>query len=148
MRILPEVLRAIRAHGEATYPEECCGFMLGRSQDGENVVVAAHAAQNSRSERRERRYQITPADYLAASRSADAQNMDIVGFYHSHPDHPARPSETDLEEASFPGFTYVIVSVRAGKSAELTAWSLVTDRSRFDPETISEVSDNIEETTR
>ncbi|HEX7070675.1 MAG TPA: M67 family metallopeptidase [Rhodothermales bacterium] len=146
MRILPAVLRQIRAHGEATYPEECCGFLLGRVVDGVNHVTASHAVTNRRTENRERRYQIEPGDYLAASRTAEERNLDIVGFYHSHPDHPARPSETDLAEATFPGFTYVIVSVRAGQSAELTGWSLASDRSRFESESVEELSNALENT--
>ncbi len=138
MRIRSEVLSEIRRHGETTYPEECCGFLFGRSVDGVNDVVAAYRADNQRAENRERRYQITPQDYLAASKEAEAKDLEIVGFYHSHPDHPARPSETDLQEATFPGFTYVIVSIRAGRSKELTAWSLAPDRSRFEDESIEE----------
>lgn len=139
MRILTDVLQEVRAHGEATYPEECCGFLLGRIVDGQNHVVASHRAPNSQTEQRERRYQITPHDYVAAARSADEQGVEIVGFYHSHPDHPARPSQTDLEEATFPGFTYVIVSVMSGRSGDLTAWSLATDRSTFEAEDLIEL---------
>jgi proteasome lid subunit RPN8/RPN11 len=146
MQIQPEVLRLIRAHGEATYPEECCGFLLGRASEGINRVTASHAVENRRTENRERRYHITPQDYLAASRVAEKRNLDIVGFYHSHPDHPARPSETDLAEATFPGFTYVIVSVKAGRSAELTGWSLAPDRSRFHSEPVEEISNVLEHT--
>lgn len=146
MRILPDVLKAVRLHGEATYPEECCGFLLGHMVDGENQVVAAHRAQNQREENRERRYQITPADYLAASKAAETQGLEIVGFYHSHPDHPAQPSQTDLEEATFPGFVYVIVSILNGVSDKLTAWTLAADRSRFLNEPVEMASiDNLEQ---
>lgn len=146
MRILPDVLKAVRLHGEATYPEECCGFLLGHMVDGENQVVAAHRAQNQREENRERRYQITPADYLAASKAAETQGLEIVGFYHSHPDHPAQPSQTDLEEATFPGFVYVIVSILNGVSDKLTAWTLAADRSRFLNEPVEmESIDNLEQ---
>lgn len=140
MRVLPEVLQDVRRHGEVTYPEECCGFLLGNVSGGGNLATAAFPADNRRSEHRERRYQITPADYHRASRAADERGLDIVGFYHSHPDHPAQPSQTDLEEASFPGFTYLIVSVQKGRSADLTAWSLAPDRSRFEPEEIEELT--------
>lgn len=136
MRASTDILDEIRAHGEATYPEECCGFLLGHPTEDTNVVVALHRAENQREENRERRFLITPADYLAASRRADDRGLEIVGFYHSHPDHPARPSQTDLEEATFPGFTYVIVSVREGRSQEMTAWSLASDRSSFIEEPI------------
>jgi proteasome lid subunit RPN8/RPN11 len=133
----PDVLNEIRAHGEATYPEECCGFLLGEMIPEGNRVVAIQRVENRQQENRERRYVITPADYNAADRTARAQGLDIVGIYHSHPDHPARPSATDLAEATFPGYTYVIVSVQQGRAAELTAWSLALDRSRFENEPVT-----------
>ena len=129
------VLDAIRAHGEATYPQECCGFLLGASSGRENRVLAIWKAQNRHTETR-RRYQITPQDYRQADRAAREQNLDVVGFYHSHPDHPAGPSPTDLAEATFPGYTYVIVSVQNGSAKTLTAWSLAPDRSQFNPEDV------------
>ena len=136
MHTTPDILDAIRRHGEATYPEECCGFLLGRTTDEGNHVISAWRVENRRAENRERRYTITPQDYHAADSAARRQGLDIVGFYHSHPDHPARPSTTDLAEATFPGYTYVIFSVQNGQAAALTAWSLAPDRSRFDIESI------------
>ncbi len=136
MRTHPDILNAIRAHGEATYPEECCGFLLGHTTAEGNAISVAWRVENRRTENRERRYTITPDDYHAADREARRQQLDIVGFYHSHPDHPARPSATDLAEATFPGYTYVIVSVQEGIAADLTAWSLAPDRSRFNAESI------------
>lgn len=132
----PDVLDAIRAHGEATYPEEGCGFLLGTVRDGRNHVQALRRVENRRTDNRERRYAIAPDDYRAAEQAARDQNLDVVGFYHSHPDHPARPSTTDLETATFPGYTYVIVSVENGTAADLTAWTLAPDRSRFEKEKI------------
>jgi len=136
MHTHPDILDAIRKHGQATYPEECCGFLLGQVTADGNVVAAARRVENREAENRDRRYTITPKDYNAANRAALRQNLDIVGFYHSHPDHPAQPSATDLAEATFPGYTYLIVSIRNGQPAELTAWSLAPDRSRFEPESI------------
>ena len=136
MRTSPDILDAIRAHGQTAYPEECCGFLLGHATAENNHVVAVAPVENRQSENRERRYTITPEDYHAADCRARRQSLDIVGFYHSHPDHPARPSATDLAEATFPGYTYVIVSIRDGHPADLTAWSLAADRSRFDAEAI------------
>lgn len=136
MHTPPDILDAIREHGQATYPEECCGFLLGRTTAEGNHVVSAWRVENRRAENRERRYTITPQDYHAANRAARQQGLDIVGFYHSHPDHPARPSATDLAEATFPGYTYVIVSILDGHPADLTAWSLTPDRARFDAESI------------
>lgn len=137
MNLHPDLLEAIRSHGQETYPEECCGFLLGQPTAQGNRVLALSRVENSQQTNRERRYTIAPADYHAADRAARRQGLDIVGFYHSHPDHPARPSATDLAEATFPGYTYVIVSILAGAPDEVTAWSLAPDRSRFEPEEIT-----------
>lgn len=134
-----DVLHAIRRHGEETYPEECCGLLLGITEGGQNVVEQAFPTVNRNEDRREDRYVIAPDDYRRAETVAQASGLDIVGIYHSHPDHPARPSQTDLERATFPGFTYIIVSVEDGEATELTAWSLARDRSRFEPETVESV---------
>lgn len=138
MIIPTEALNDIRRHGEETYPEECCGLLIGRTDEGETEVVSAHRAVNRNEDRRVDRYVIDPKDYLAADHAARERGMDVVGTYHSHPDHPARPSETDLKQATFPGYTYVIVSIREGRSDELMAWTLAPDRSRFLPEEIAE----------
>lgn len=132
----PTILDAIAEHGQATYPEECCGFLLGEMTPDGNRVTALHRVDNRQDENRRRRYLITPDDYRAADRQARTQGLDIVGIYHSHPDHPARPSVTDLAEATFPGYTYVIVSILKGEPGPLNAWALAPDRSRFDPEPI------------
>jgi proteasome lid subunit RPN8/RPN11 len=132
-----DVLAQIRDHGADAYPEEGCGFLLGTvTDDGTNRVTAARRAVNRQSEGRTRRYQLTAEDYRAADAAAREQDLDIVGIYHSHPDHPARPSETDLEEATFPGYTYAIVSVQDGTPTTITAWSLAPDRSAFREEDI------------
>lgn len=139
MRAAKDVIAAIREHGEATYPEECCGFFLGRLE-GFDPVESGHEvtgmlpAPNRHPDGRERRFTIDPADWLAAEREAARLGLDVVGVYHSHPDHPARPSATDLAEAAFPGLAYVIVPVHGGRAGEPTAWALAPDRSRFDPE--------------
>ena len=133
-----DVLDQIRDHGADAYPEEGCGFLLGTvTEDGTNRVTAIRRAANRQSEWRTRRYQLTADDYREADAAAQEQGLDVVGIYHSHPDHPARPSETDLEEATFPGYTYAIVSVQDGTPADLTAWSLAPDRSEFREENIN-----------
>lgn len=132
-----DVLNAIRRHGAQAYPEEGCGFLIGTVEDGDNHVLDTQPVANRQTENRERRYQITPEDYREANQAAADRGLDIVGFYHSHPDHPAEPSDTDLEEATFPGYTYVIVSVHGGTPHDITAWTLAPDRSEFRPETIS-----------
>jgi len=132
------VLESIRQHGADAYPEEGCGFLLGTvTDDGKNRVTAIRRAVNRQSEWRTRRYQLTAEDYREADEAARKQGLDVVGIYHSHPDHPARPSETDLEEATFPGYTYVIVSVQDGTPENVTAWTLAPDRSEFHREDIT-----------
>lgn len=128
-------LAEIREHGEATYPHECCGFLLGRLEENRRVVVQTQRAQNQRDDSPQNRYQISPQDYMRADRAAREAGLDIVGFYHSHPDHPARPSQFDLDNA-WPELVYVIVAVNQGKAGETAAWLLAEDRSRFTPEKI------------
>jgi proteasome lid subunit RPN8/RPN11 len=138
MITIPKVLERIRRHGADAYPEEGCGFLLGTvTDDGDNRVTATRRAVNRRSEWRTRRYELTADDYREADEAAREQGLDVVGIYHSHPDHPAEPSETDLEEATFPGYTYVIVSVHDGTPDNLTAWTLAPDRSEFHGEDIA-----------
>lgn len=138
METTERVLNDIRTHGADAYPEEGCGFLLGTvTDDGENRVLALRRAENRHGHRPTRRYQLTADDYRAADEAAREQGLDVVGVYHSHPDHPARPSETDLEEATFPGYTYVIVSVHDGTPEDLTAWTLASDRSQFTREPIT-----------
>jgi proteasome lid subunit RPN8/RPN11 len=132
------VLTDIRQHGADAYPEEGCGFLLGTVTDaGVNRVAAIRRATNRHPEWRTRRYQLTADDYREADAAAQEQGLDIVGIYHSHPDHPAEPSETDLDEATFPGYTYVIVAVHDGTPEDLTAWTLAPDRSEFRREDIA-----------
>ncbi len=132
-----DVLNEIRRHGVATYPEECCGFLLGSMGPNGNDVQAAWRAVNRNKDRRNDRYVISADDFRSAEQTARKLGMDIVGMYHSHPDHPAQPSTTDLKAATFPGYTYVIVSIKHGQAAGLTAWTLAPDRSKFLPDEIT-----------
>ena len=111
-------------------------MLLGRATPGGHAVEAVLPVANRRAVDRRRRYAIGPDDYRRAERAARTRGLDVVGFYHSHPDHPARPSATDLAEATFPGYTYVIVAVAQGTPGAVTAWTLAPDRSRFDAEPI------------
>jgi len=123
----------IRAHGERTYPHECCGFLLGRIDGDQFVVERTLPATNSRGEEeRHNRFTITPEASLRAEKAAREAALTIIGHYHSHPDHPARPSETDLAHATWPNSAFAIVSVHAGAAKALTCWDLAADRSRFD----------------
>jgi len=127
---------AIRAHGEETYPQECCGFLLGRMAAGSREVVRLHRARNERQNPAGNRYLISPEAYLQAEREAERAGLEIVGFYHSHPDAEARPSEFDRAHA-LPGCSYVIVSVRAGIAQDLRSWALSDDYTRFDSEVLT-----------
>jgi len=128
-------LAEIRRHGEAAYPNECCGFLLGRPEAAPRFIVQTQRAPNQRLDSPQNRYQISPQDYLQVDRQAREAGLEIIGFYHSHPDHPARPSQYDLEHA-WPVFVYVIISVNQSQAGDTTAWVLADDRSRFLPEEI------------
>jgi proteasome lid subunit RPN8/RPN11 len=132
VRLDPQVDAAIRAHGSETYPNECCGALIGR--DGN--VTETLALPNTTEEGPRRRFMVRPQDYRAAEQRAADSGGELLGFYHSHPDHPARPSQYDLDHA-WPFFSYVIVSVRDGVSGDMTAWRLREDRSAFDQEQLN-----------
>jgi proteasome lid subunit RPN8/RPN11 len=125
------VAAAIRRHGEETFPHECCGALLGRDGD----VVAVLALPNTTEEGPRRRFLVRPSDYRTAESRAGELGVELLGFYHSHPDHPARPSQFDLDHA-WPHFAYVIVSVMSGTARDMTVWFLRDDRSRFDEGTL------------
>jgi proteasome lid subunit RPN8/RPN11 len=126
------VADAIRAHGVETYPHECCGALVGR--DGE--VTSTIALPNITDEGPRRRFRVSDADYMRVERAADSAGAELLGFYHSHPDHPARPSQYDLDHA-LPNFSYIIVSVASGTAADLRSWKLRADRSAFDEEALA-----------
>ena len=130
-----EVLDEIRRHGEETFPYECCGFLLGTQNGESKTLLELRSAENEKEENLERRFLITPQKYMQAERYALSQGLDVLGFYHSHPDHPARPSQFDLDHA-WPNQSYIIVSIMNGKSDALTSWVLKEDRSAFDEEPI------------
>lgn len=109
---------AIREHGEATYPFECCGVLLGRSSEAVNAVAEVVRTENTRTESRHNRYQIAPQELIRIQREGRNRGLDIVGFYHSHPDHPAHWSKTDLAEAHWLGCSYVITSVAGARAGE------------------------------
>ena len=127
---------AIRAHGERGYPEEVCGFLIGQASGDDKAVVRLLPIENIREENRARRFEIAPDDFYKADSAARDDGQAILGFYHSHPDHPARPSEYDREHA-WPWYSYIIVSVQGGKAADLTSWVLKDDGSTFDAEEIA-----------
>ena len=116
---------ALRRHGEETYPYECCGVLLGRfADDGSKTVTRLVRCGNTRDDSPHNRYNIDPKELIRIQREGRERNEDIVGFYHSHPDHPARWSQTDLAEAHWFGCSYVITSVEKGKAAVTNSFDL------------------------
>jgi proteasome lid subunit RPN8/RPN11 len=135
LRVTSGQLQAMREHARRTYPEECIGI-LGGTVGGDKLVVEVRPLANARVDSRHNRSLIAPADFVAVDREYRARRLVMVGFYHSHPDHPAAPSEYDRENA-LPWHSYVIVRVERGDPAEVTAWLLRDDRSAFDAEEIA-----------
>ncbi|MGD0443728.1 MAG: M67 family metallopeptidase [Edaphobacter sp.] len=137
---------ALRKHGEETYPHECCGVLLGKnfasSGDGAeatNDVRQIVRAGNTRTDSAHNRYNIAPQELVKIQRQARALGLDIVGFYHSHPDHPAQWSKTDFAEAHWLGCSYIITSVEQGKAATTNSFLLAgteEDNKRFEDEPI------------
>jgi proteasome lid subunit RPN8/RPN11 len=127
----------INAHGERDYPFECCGLLIGRfAKDGGKEVVETYPISNAREEEAKRnRFLIRPEELLAGERAALKKGLDIIGFYHSHPDEPAVPSRYDLDHA-WPIYSYIIVSVGEGSARDLQSWEMEEDRSRFNSEEI------------
>ena len=127
----PAALQTIRDHAAAAYPFECCGALIGAARDGRTEVVEARPLDNVTDEGPRRRFRVSAADYRAAERHAADAHAELVGFYHSHPDHPAEPSQYDLDHA-WPNFAYVIVAVAQGAARDMTVWFLKEDRTSFD----------------
>jgi proteasome lid subunit RPN8/RPN11 len=129
-----EIARGIRDWGARDYPNETCGALLG--VDGERREVRAlFPLTNRRDDSPRNRFAVTAQDFKDAERAAAEQGLELIGWYHSHPDHPARPSEFDREHA-WPWFSYIIVSVHAGKPLDMTSWRLADDRTHYLPEEI------------
>jgi proteasome lid subunit RPN8/RPN11 len=130
-------VEAIAAQARSGYPHEVCGVLIGVSRDGAVRVARAIPATNRETERPAVRYQIAPEDLIAVQRSAREEGLDIVGYFHSHPDHPARPSETDRRiaaEGLSDGVVHVVVGVAGGRDTEATAWVFRDLRQSFEEE--------------
>jgi proteasome lid subunit RPN8/RPN11 len=138
--------QSIAQHAEASYPNECVGLLIGRIEGGKKIVESIHQAPNNwnadvgltdaeHEHSLADRFYLDPREYMRADRAAGAQGLDIVGCYHSHPDHPAIPSERDRVGAQGVGggssFSFLIQSVRSGQAAELASWLLAEDGERF-----------------
>ncbi|MBI4544870.1 MAG: M67 family metallopeptidase [Gemmatimonadetes bacterium] len=139
MRLAAQLLEVMREHARAGYPEECCGALLGRLEPGELEVrhlLEAVPLGNESASRRGRRYLIPPAAVRHIEEQAQRRGLEVVGFYHSHPDHGAAPSEVDREQA-WPWYVYLIIAVGPAGGGEARAWRLTDDRLRFEEESLS-----------
>jgi proteasome lid subunit RPN8/RPN11 len=135
LKISEELAGKIRAHGVETYPHECCGAILGRESEGAREVLGLMPLANRREDSPRNRFEVTPDDVRLAENSARDQKLELIGWYHSHPDAPARPSEFDREHA-WPWYSYIIVSVQSGQPRDMNSWRLRDDRSAYGSEAI------------
>jgi proteasome lid subunit RPN8/RPN11 len=124
LKISPKNYAEIRRHGEETYPHECCGVLLGQMDGDVRTVTSTARCGNTRTDSPQNRYHIDPKELVRIQRQARERAEDIIGFYHSHPDHPAQWSKTDLEEAHWIGCSYVITRVAQGKADVTNSFEL------------------------
>jgi proteasome lid subunit RPN8/RPN11 len=139
LRTTQTILDSIRAHGEEAYPNECCGVLLADSTQKDRRIVASVRAGNARTDSAQNRYSISPLELIKIEREARQQGLEIAGFYHSHPDHPAQWSATDFAEAHWLGCSYMITAVVQGKATITNSFLLAgrnEEEKRFDPETV------------
>jgi proteasome lid subunit RPN8/RPN11 len=130
LRLSDELAARILAHGAGAYPHECCGALLGSDSEDAREVRDLLPLANQRDDSPRNRFSISPQDFRAAEKAAQECGLELIGWYHSHPDHPALPSEFDRQHA-WPWYSYVIVSVEGGAAKQLSSWRLADDRSRF-----------------
>ena len=147
LQLSQDLSNKIGAHGAETYPHECCGALLGRDLDAPTTPSSGGAAQasrevtalfplvNRRDDSPRNRFSVTSEDVRDAEKAAREKGIDVVGWYHSHPDHPAKPSQFDQDHA-WPWYSYIIVSVANGKPEKMTSWRLADDRTQFTSETL------------
>ena len=133
LEITRDTLNKIHRHAEADYPNECCGFFFGIENENRQIQLVWEV-ENSKEGDQRRRFQVDPKDYQKAEKYADDHGLTLLGVYHSHPDHPAKPSEHDREVA-MPWFSYIIISVQDGEVVDTTSWQLNKER-QFDEEKI------------
>lgn len=139
LKIQESLVRRIHAHGVETYPHECCGALLGRDSEVSREVVDLMPLQNRRDDSPRNRFEVTAEDVQLAEKAAREKRIELVGWYHSHPDAPARPSEYDRDHA-WPWYSYIIISVQKGAPRDMTSWRLQNDRAAYDSEEIETVS--------
>jgi proteasome lid subunit RPN8/RPN11 len=141
IEIKEQHLSEMRRHGERDYPFECCGLMLGRFEsNGHKLVIETFPISNAREEEAKRnRFLIRPEELRRGEKYAREKGLDVIGFYHSHPDEHAEPSKYDLDHA-WPTYSYIVVSVEKGQAVDLRSWEMEPDRSKFNAEEITEAS--------
>lgn len=132
-------LTNMRQHGERDYPFECCGLMLGRFDGSDHkIMIETYPISNAREEEAKRnRFLIRPDELMRGEKYAREKGLDVIGFYHSHPDDRAVPSKYDLDHA-WPTYSYIVVAVTKGQATDLRSWEMESDRSRFNEEEIVE----------
>lgn len=151
LQLTEDLAGQIRSHGKRAYPNECCGILLGRNEQDRHVILEVVPIRNLREnaeeaqsvlpletpgmESEKNRFLIDPREQMLVEKGARERGLDVLGYFHSHPDHPARPSNYDREHA-WPGYSYVIIKVQGGEPQEYTSWQLSDDRSAFLPESI------------
>lgn len=136
IRIPSSILREVYDHMEASYPNECCGLLVGRLvNENERLVHTFRKCRNLNTERAHDRYEMDPKCWLNTEREFDGSPWAIVGIYHSHPDHPSRASQTDTD-AAWPNYSYVIASVQTGTVASTQSWLLNETEKRFYEEAV------------
>lgn len=140
LRISEALVQRIHAHGVETYPHECCGALLGKDGETAREVVELLPLANRRNDSPRNRFEVTAEDVQMAEKKARELRLEVVGWYHSHPDAPARPSEFDREHA-WPWYSYIIVSVQKREPRDTTSWRLRDDRSAYDSEPIESVAE-------
>ena len=141
LRLPQSAYASLRLHGEETYPHECCGVLLGQmDDDGVRTVTSTARAGNTRTDSAHNRYNIDPKELIRIQREGRERGEDIIGFYHSHPDHPAQWSQTDLAEAHWFSCSYVITSVEQGKAVLTNAFEL-TGSAENDKQLVAEKID-------
>jgi proteasome lid subunit RPN8/RPN11 len=124
IQLSKSVYGQIRQHGEETYPHECCGVLLGTMNGNDRVIISVARCSNTRTDSPQNRYDIDPRELVRIQREGRERGQDILGFYHSHPDHPAKWSKTDLAEAHWFGCSYIITSVEKGKATTTNSFLL------------------------
>ncbi len=141
MLIIPKnILDDIFDHSRKTYPEECCGILVGCDEGEQRIVVESHRAENVSKERRHDRFLIDERKLIEVLKTVRSLPVDVIGFYHSHPDYPSRPSRFDTENAAWPGYSYLIVSVEKERVAAAQSWIMQDGSTQFveEPITIKE----------